>query len=278
MPRIARVKKSIEEIYHVMERGNEKKEIFRDDEDRIKFLDIINSNQVRYGFSIYAYCLMNNHVHLLVGCNGCDISQLMKSINISYAIFFNRKYQRCGHLFQDRFKSELIDNDAYAIEVSRYIHLNSVRAGMIDIDDIGQYPWSSYNQYIGSKSSHLSVDTNFILGMFSNMLQEARIQYRSYLMRDDDNKLIEGNDMPTALVKPHVATSEYNYDNDPQKILKAVAAEYGVDWADSKRIAISIRNEMIIKVRRKSQLSLKVIGEMFGGLSESAISKILKNS
>ncbi len=280
MPRSARVINN-EGIYHVMERGNEKREIFRDDEDRTKFLQIVSCNKERYGFNVYAYCLMSNHVHLLLGCNGCNISQMMKSINISYVHFFNRKYRRCGHLFQDRFKSELVDTDAYVIEVSRYIHLNPVRAMMVSIDDITQYPWSSYTQYISNKNGHLlPVDTNFILGIFSDNLQMARRQYQSYLMRSEDN-LPEKTGMSAMLqAKPLFVNSDTHYNSDRQKILEILAADYGVDWADVKagKISNNIRNEMIITARRTSHLTLKAIGEIFGGLSESMVSKIIKTN
>lgn len=79
---------------------------------------------------------MTNHLHLLLASRGADISQVMKSINISYVIYFNRKYDRCGHLFQDRFKSELIDTNEYLMEVSKYIHLNPVKAGMVTEDNL----------------------------------------------------------------------------------------------------------------------------------------------
>lgn len=112
--------------------------------DRLRFLEIVKRNQAKYGFAVYAFCLMTNHLHLLLASHGADISQVMKSINISYVIYFNRKYRCCGHLFQDRFKIELVDSNEYVMEVSRYIHLNPMRAGMVSNDRIHNYPWSSY--------------------------------------------------------------------------------------------------------------------------------------
>ena len=99
MPRCAR-KKGEYEMYHVMQRGNEKKSIFYDDEDRKRYLEILQKNQEKYESKIYAYCLMDNHVNLLIATNGSDISQVMKSINVSYVMYINRKHVRCGHLFQ----------------------------------------------------------------------------------------------------------------------------------------------------------------------------------
>ena len=131
MPRVQRVKGEFS-TYHVVQRGNEKKKIFRDDEDKAKFLETLAKAREKYNFLLYAYCLMDNHIHLLVNDNGNDISKLMKSINVSYVSYFNRAYQRCGHLFQDRFKSELVKDDRYLLEVSRYIHNNPVKAKMVE--------------------------------------------------------------------------------------------------------------------------------------------------
>ena len=123
MPRQRR-KKGEYNTYHVIQRGNERKNIFLFDEDRERFIETLLRMKEKYNFLVYTYCLMDNHYHLIIYDNGNDISQLMKSINTSYAIYFNRVYKRCGHLFQDRFRSELIEDDNYLLEVSRYIHNN----------------------------------------------------------------------------------------------------------------------------------------------------------
>ena len=277
MPRTARAKKSSDGIYHIITRGNEKREIFCADEDYFRFLDILTRAQNRYGFNIYAYCLMSNHVHLLLGCNGCDISQVMKSINISYVYFFNRKYQRCGHLFQDRFRSELIDSDAYAMQVSRYIHLNPVKAGIVSILDIGQYPWSSYNVYMGRKpQSNVPLFSNFIMGMFSNNPDQAVQQYRDFLTGEHDNFLANEKSELPSLMEKNIDHGK-RHEQDKEKVLAAIAAAYNADWSNITKTPIPVRNEMILAVRRETQLTLKAIGEMFGGLSESTVSKIIKS-
>jgi len=120
MPRLQRIKGEFS-TYHVMQRGNEKKDIFRSDKDRFKFLEIISKAKEKHNFKVYVYCLMDNHVHLVINDNGNDISMLMKSINVSYVTYFNRIHQRSGHLFQDRFRSELIKDDRYLTQVGMQV-------------------------------------------------------------------------------------------------------------------------------------------------------------
>ena len=119
MPRVARDKVEFS-TYHIIQRGNERKNIFISEDDRIKFLETTYRMKEKYNFILEAYCLMDNHVHLLINDNGNDISKVVKSINISYAYYFNRKYKRVGHLFQDRFRSEVMGDDNYLISVSAY--------------------------------------------------------------------------------------------------------------------------------------------------------------
>jgi REP element-mobilizing transposase RayT len=144
MPRRGR-KLSVSQTYHVMVRGNERRNIFLDDEDRTRFIDTLHVKGQADKFTLYAYCLMDNHVHLLIGEGTDDISKIMKRINVSYAYYFNRKYHRIGHLFQDRFKSEGIEDDTYLLSVIRYIHNNPVRANIVK--HAGEYKWSSYGIY-----------------------------------------------------------------------------------------------------------------------------------
>ncbi|MFZ7104132.1 MAG: transposase [Peptococcaceae bacterium] len=103
MPRNARKKEEFS-TYHIIVRGNERKDIFGGTNDKENFLQILSRMKKKYNFNVYCYCLMDNHAHLIIEDNGNDISQIMKSISISYAMLYNRKYQRTGHLFQDRFK------------------------------------------------------------------------------------------------------------------------------------------------------------------------------
>ena len=160
MPRTAR-EKSESGIYHIMLRGINQQNIFEDEEDNKKFIDILERYKTEIGYKIYAYCLMGNHVHLLVKEGKEEFSNTMKRIGTAYVYWYNWQYGRKGHLFQDRYKSEAVENDRYFLTVLRYIHQNPIKAGLVK--DIETYEWSSYKEYIGEKGI---VDTDFVLSMW----------------------------------------------------------------------------------------------------------------
>lgn len=170
MPRVAR-KLSNSQVYHVMVRGNEKKSIFLDDEDRLKFVSVLGEKKKETGFSLYAWCLMNNHVHLLLKEGSEPIRLIMKRINVSYALHFNRKYDRVGHVFQDRYRSEPVESERYLLQLIRYIHNNPVRANVVGSPS--QYFWSSYNALTGQNAfCREMIDRKDVLELFS--LDESR--------------------------------------------------------------------------------------------------------
>ena len=145
MPRTPRLK-SQSGIYHIMLRGINQQIIFEDDEDYIKFIDTLKSYKAISGYEVFAYCLMSNHVHILLKVGKEDLDVIMKRIAGSYVYWYNWKYYRKGHLFQDRFKSEPIDDNEYFFTVLRYIHRNPLKAGITE--KIDEYKYCSYNEYI----------------------------------------------------------------------------------------------------------------------------------
>ncbi len=161
--------------YHVMCRGNRRQEIFRHDKDRQAYLKNLLWAKRNHRCSILSYCLMPNHVHLQVETSDVPIWKMMKQLNMMYAIFFNKKYDFVGYLFQDRYRAELIETEASNLGVSRYIHLNPVAAKMVErpLD----YQWSSYKVYLG-KSKCSIVSTETILNYFPI---RSRDQYKNYV-------------------------------------------------------------------------------------------------
>lgn len=143
MPRTARVS-SETQIYHVIWRGVARQSVFYEERDFEKFLYILRDAKTKFEFEIYAYCLMSNHIHLLV--KSSNLSNDMKWVAAKYAQWFNTKYERAGHLFQDRFLSEPVENDSYLMTVVRYIHQNPVKANICK--GVGDYRWSSYGCYL----------------------------------------------------------------------------------------------------------------------------------
>ena len=161
MPRRAREKSSTG-IYHIMIRGINQQQIFEDEEDNEKFLEVIKECKAISGYKVYAYCLMCNHVHLLLKEETENLEQIFKRVGGRYVYWYNNKYQRVGHLFQDRFKSEAVESDRYLLTVLRYIHQNPIKAGIGDMD----YRYSSYNEYIKRQENKLA-DTDLIFGMMT---------------------------------------------------------------------------------------------------------------
>lgn len=145
---------------HVMARGVRKLPIFLEESDYEVFLMILRETVVKIPCSIHAYCLMTNHFHLLVSCMDQPIGDVMKRLMSSYALYFNRKYNYSGHLFESRFKSTDVRTDIYFMEVSRYIHLNPVKAGIVKLPE--EYAYSSYSAYLEMSDSPI-VDKNRLI-------------------------------------------------------------------------------------------------------------------
>lgn len=153
-------------FYHVTSRGDNKEKIFSNNLDRKRIFYFFKEAKEKFCFKLHAFVLMRNHFHLVVETSTKGtISQIMHYINSNYTKYFNGSHNRIGHLFQGRFHSNLIDKDAYLLEVSRYIHLNPVRAGLVERPE--HYKWSSYSVYL-DQGNHRFVDTKLILGMMSD--------------------------------------------------------------------------------------------------------------
>jgi len=165
-------------FYHVTSRGNERRAIFKADRDREKFLSYLESAHERYGAIIHVYCLMDNHYHLLLETPRGNLSEILHHVNGAYTTYFNLKRQRSGHLFQGRYRAILVEKDAYCQELSRYIHLNPLRAGMVR--DLREHRWSSYLDYVGLKRVSW-LETGSILGYFGAEERRAQRGYRDYV-------------------------------------------------------------------------------------------------
>jgi REP element-mobilizing transposase RayT len=166
-------------FYHVTSRGNERKAVYRSQRDREKFLSYLESATERYGAVVHVYCLMINHYHLLLETPSGNLSQIMHHINSAYTTYFNTKHARSGHLFQGRYKSIVVDADEYAIEVSRYIHLNPVRNGLAKYPE--EYEWSSCQYYICKREIPKWLKRSFILSYFGRGARIAMKKYRNFV-------------------------------------------------------------------------------------------------
>lgn len=198
---MARMAREISEsgVYHVMIRGINYQRIFEDEEDQEKYLRLLQIYKKRCGFALYGYCLMGNHVHLLIKeaarpsvmtIHGEDVEvgpgepldNAMKRIGVSYVLYFNRKYKRVGHLFQDRFRSEPVEDDTYLLMALRYIHRNPVKARICEKPE--DYSDSSYRDYLRGNVDTLT-DTGFVLGI------QARDQLKEFTEQENEDRFID---------------------------------------------------------------------------------------
>lgn len=166
MPRAARAR-SASGIYHVMVRGIRGENIFLDNTDLKAYLKTLTRVKDDCGIVVYGYCLMDNHVHILLGEGQESLGASMRRIGVSYAVGFNNKYGRTGYLFQNRFRSEPVEDDAYFMTVLRYIHQNPVKAGLCQ--QCGAYPWSSYRAYANRQGRVELVDVRFALNLMGGL-------------------------------------------------------------------------------------------------------------
>lgn len=174
MPRRGR-EKSQSGIYHIILRGMNRQTIFEEEDDAIKFLQTLKEAKDKSGCKLYAYCLMSNHIHLLLREEEEELGIIMRRIGASYVYWYNGKYGRCGHLFQDRYKSETVEDDRYLLTVLRYIHQNPLKAGLAR--DLKDYKWSSYSEYI--KKSEI-IDADFILKIFDKDSNKAIESFKAF--------------------------------------------------------------------------------------------------
>jgi len=176
-------------FYHIIIRGNQRQKVFKEEDDFQKYLNLLAFYKDRHKYFLYAYVLMNNHVHLLIETHKIPLSKIIQGISQSYTMYFNRKYRTVGHLFQGRYKAILCDKDAYLLSLIKYIHLNPVRAKTANA--AGQYRWSSYRSYCKLPKNDI-VDTDTVLRMFSEDKSRARKLFVAYI---DDGVEVKKEDI-----------------------------------------------------------------------------------
>jgi putative transposase len=166
-------------VYHITSRGNEKKAVFKGDQDRINFLNTLQHVNKRCNWICHTYCLMDNHYHLLIETPDGNLAIGMRQLNGVYTQLFNKLHGRTGHLFQGRYKSILIQKDSHLLEVCRYVVLNPVRAKMVETPEA--WKWSSYRATVGREGPHPCLTIDWVLGQFSRKRSKAEQEYRQFV-------------------------------------------------------------------------------------------------
>ena len=223
-----------------MLRGINQQQIFEDTQDCDKFLQILKDCKAISEFEIYAYCLMGNHIHLLIHETKEPIEQFMKRIATRFVYWYNIKYQRVGHLFQDRFKSEPVEDDAYFLTVFRYIHQNPIKAGICN--KINDYKFSSYNEFF--KDSDL-IDTKLVFGMI------PKEDFYDFNSETVFVKCLDIEDKPTIKVT----------DEQAQKIIEKYSKCKNV--AEFQALDIKTRDKCLKKFKENG-LSIRQISRLTG--------------
>jgi len=263
MPRQARIY-SETGIYHIMMRGNEKRKIFLDDEDRRRFIYTLFEKASEEKSDIYAYCLMDNHIHLLLHEDGANIARLMKRINVSFVYYFNKKYKRVGHLFQDRYKSEVVDNEDYLLAAVRYIHNNPVKAGIVRSPE--EYWWSSYYDYINTKKRNELI-TDKILNIFSKNIAVAVKQFIDFSSLDCDIEFID-------FIEKSKDEIRLEQEKHAMETLDAILSYKGLYIDDLlKKENCRLINESIIYLKKEFNLSARQIA-LITSVSRGTVLKI----
>lgn len=167
-------------LYHITSRGNAKQSIFLDDRDRKNFLRVLKSVVDRFNWRCHAYCLMENHYHLVVETPDANLSSGMRQLNGVYTQKFNTRHERVGHLFQGRYKSILVEKHRHLLSLCRYVVLNPVRSGTVRRP--GEWDWSSYRPTLGEGERPPFLTKDWILSQFGDNLREAVAQYRRFVL------------------------------------------------------------------------------------------------
>ena len=252
MPRTAR-KASLSNIYHVMMRGVNRQAIFENDGDRLHFMSVLKECKEISGFRLHAFCLMPNHLHFLIEPAGEPLDLVFRRIGIRYAVWYNRKHQRAGHLFQDRFRSENVENDLYYMTVLRYILQNPMKAGLEP--HLGTYRWSSYPAY--AKGTGSITDTQYATELFGT--RESLIDF---VRMGNEDIVMDETDPEWPL-----------QDDDAKKIMEQITGCSATE--EFRRLDRKLRNEYIRRMYAE-KLSIGQIARL-AGFSKSTVHEAVRD-
>ena len=265
-------------VYHATSRGNAGKDIFLDDVDRARFLEILGVTVERFGWICHAYCLMTNHYHLLIETPEPNLSRGMKYLNGVYTQWFNRQHSRAGHLVQGRFKAILVEKESHLLELARYIVLNPVRAKLVRI--ASDWHWSSYQATVGQTDPPGFLTITWLLSQFADDPKAAIREYIEFVKQGRGIDVWEdlragtlmGTDSFVASLKPLLKDMVENREirREERLATRPTLEELFIDVTDKP-----IRNERIHLAVRKHEYKLKEVGD-FLGLCYSTISVIAK--
>ncbi|MEO5343692.1 MAG: transposase [Gammaproteobacteria bacterium SHHR-1] len=265
-------------LYHVTSRGDRREAIYEDDSDRKAFLSILGEVAGCFNWICHAYCLMSNHYHLVIETPNANLSKGMRQLNGVYTQASNRRHGRVGHLFQGRYKAILADADAYLLELTRYVVLNPVRAGMVA--EAGDWRWSSYLDMIGARSPPEWLATNGLLAQFATQRGEAIRRYAEFVAQGIEKETIWGD------LNQQIYLGGEVFVERVQAQHAELSETVGVPKAQKSRPAVSLdqlaslhdsRNDAIVAAYATGAYSYQQLADFFG-LHFTTVGKILRRA
>jgi len=265
-------------LYHVTARGNAREDIYGDDGDRRQFLTLLHNTVNRYDWYCHAYCLMDNHYHLLIETGTPTLSKGMKFLNGTYTQYYNRQHHRVGHVFQGRFKAILVQKDSYLLELARYIALNPVRAQLVR--NAREWRWSSYRATAGYDESDACLTTQWILAGFAKTKSISQRRYRDFVQEG------KGQPSPWQQLKNQIYLGDDDFVNDmqckldPEQSLKDIPKKQ--KQAPVKPLTYfaeryKTRDESMAQAYGSGHYTLAQVGEHFG-VSYATVSRAVKQA
>lgn len=268
-------------LYHVTSRGDRREDIFLEDDDRLIWLAIFSEVCARFNWRCHAWCLMDNHYHIVVETIEGNLSQGMRQLNGVFTQKSNRRHGSVGHVFQGRYKAILVEKEAYLLELTRYVVLNPVRANMVS--DVQNWEWSSYLAMIGQNTSPEWLETDWILSHFGRYRKTAVTKYKNFVR--------EGIGLPPiwdALTRQVFLGGEKFVDKAVAKVkgvkreadlrevprMQRRAKAKPLDWYERK---YSLRDEAIASAYASGDYSMKAIADWFG-LHYSTVSRVVRKT
>jgi putative transposase len=292
-------------IYHLLGRGNARQRIFASERDRLEFVKLLEASAKRFDVAVLAFVLMGNHFHLMAQTRRANLSRWMHWFMVSYTVYFNWRHGRGGHLFQGRYKSFLVEDGEYLLGLSRYLHLNPVRGVVLGAgtpaqrrDRLRGYAWSSYRGYAGLAKAFAFIEEDLVLGELQASRNKERQRYRRFvekgLLRDIENpfeavrwQAVLGSESFARKMQDRISEMTRHGREvtavrrgakriEPLDVIRLVAQSFGVSediLVGRGGYGLEARNVAMAMVWEKCALSLREIGQLFGGIDYSAVAQ-----
>jgi putative transposase len=263
-------------LYHVTSRGDRRESIYEDDQDRARFLEILAHVIEDYNWVCHAYCLMTNHYHLVIETPDANLSKGMRQLNGVFTQASNRRHGRTGHLFQGRYKAILVDADSYLLELTRYVVLNPVRAGMVQFPE--DWSWSSYQAMIGEAPTPSWLAIDGLLAQFATHRKTAIDRYRAFVRQGMDRESIWRN------LTGQVYLGNETFVSKMQEKLKGKQEDVNIPKVQRRAPAVPLsdyqraqpsRNEAIVAAYQSGGYSYQEIAQFFG-LHFTTVGKVVR--